>query len=31
MEILEFEIVATFALLIGHLTSVVKDHLRSLR
>jgi hypothetical protein len=31
MEILEFEIVATFALLLGHLTMVVKDHLKSLR
>ncbi len=27
MELLEFEIVATFALLIGHLTMVVRAHL----
>jgi hypothetical protein len=30
MEIVEFEIVATFALLLGHLTMVVKNHLQSL-
>jgi hypothetical protein len=31
MEFLEFEIVATFALLLGQLTMVVKDHLQSLK
>ncbi len=29
MEILEFEIVATFALLLGHLSMVVREHLRA--
>jgi hypothetical protein len=29
MEILAFEIIATFALLLGQLTMVVRDHLKS--
>lgn len=30
MEILGFEICATFALLLGQLSMVIRDHLRSL-